>query len=179
MKNNKNNKNKNYPGFSLLEMLIAIFIFVLMITASVSVFTGVFSARQEGRKIEKNMENARTALDLMAKNMRMSTNLVRLSDQEIYMYNNSQGQCIGYKFEDGELRIGQATPAGMDCDPAHVLYGSYNPITSGDVSGSFSVTPTSDVSPKKIGKATITMTIDGSTSMQTTVSFRDYNNIIQ
>ncbi|MDO9231355.1 MAG: prepilin-type N-terminal cleavage/methylation domain-containing protein [bacterium] len=179
MKSNKNKKNKNYQGFSLLEMLISMFIFVVTIIIAVSIFANVASARQKSRKIQKNMEDARTALDLMAKNMRMSTGLGEVSNQEIYMYNNSQGQCVSYKFDNNKLKISQETPSDTDnpaCDT--ITYPSYSSVIGSDVSGSFVVVPTSIIAPKAVGKATVILTIDG-VNMQTSVSFRDYNNMIQ
>ncbi|MFA6160369.1 MAG: prepilin-type N-terminal cleavage/methylation domain-containing protein [Parcubacteria group bacterium] len=182
MKNNKNKKNKNYQGFSLLEMLISVFIFVVTIITAVSIFVNVASARQQSRKIQKNMEDARTALDLMAKNMRMSVGLNQKASNEIYMFNSSQGICIDYKFEDGSLKMGQNSPVGDSTDCSSSNVGAYNltPITSDNVSGKFMITQTSSTSdPKVIGKAVIIMKIDEVANIQTTVSFRDYNDIIQ
>lgn len=184
MKNFQKNKlNSKYRGFSLLEMLISMFIFILTITTAVSIFVGVAFARKESRKIQENMEDARTALDLMAKNMRMSSGLgPNGSTNEIYMHNNSQGQCISYKFEDGTLKIGQKDPLAEDdinCSSGHIGGYVFNPITSNNVSGNFQIVQTSSSNiPKVIGKATIAMTIDG-VNLQTSVSFRDYNDIIQ
>ncbi|KKP79990.1 MAG: hypothetical protein A2271_01040 [Candidatus Moranbacteria bacterium RIFOXYA12_FULL_35_19] len=177
------NKNltKNNAGFSILELLIAMFIFVLTIITAVSIFASVSSTRQKSREIQRNMEDARTALDLMAKNMRMSTGLSEVGNthQEIYMFNTSQGDCISYKFDsDNKLKISQI-PSANSSNCSTIAY-TYNPIISSDVSGSFSITPTlATAIPKRVGKATIVLTIDGTTTMQTTVSFRDYKEIIQ
>lgn len=183
---NKNliKQNKNYQGFSLLEMMISMFIFVLAIVTAVSIFSGVASTRQNSREIQKNMEDVRTALDLMAKNMRMSIGLVDDgTDQRIYMFNTSQNSCVSYMFSGSKLQMSQVFPTSSlpedeKCLPANISYGSYQDIIQSDVSGSFEIIPTSITSPKTVGKATIILTIDG-VNMQTSVSFRDYNNIVQ
>lgn len=180
-KNMKKNKIKNRSGFSLLEMVISIFIFVVVILTAVSIFANMASARQEARRIQKNMEDARTALDLMAKNMRMSTELRKVSATDIYMFNTSQGICIRYQFDGRTLKMGEGNPissTSTDCSGI-VPDSSLNKIvSSNNVSGSFAVIPTSTTDPKVIGRATVTMTIDG-VRLQTTVSFRDYNGIVQ
>lgn len=161
-------------------MMISMFIFVLTIITAVSIFSTVAHTRHKSREIQRNMEDARTALDLMAKNMRMSTGLGPSGTvQEIYMYNNSQGQCISYKFDSSKLKISQETPSNPNipaCDT--ILYPPYSSVIESDVSGRFAIVPTSITAPKTVGKATIILTIGG-VNMQTSVSFRDYNNMIQ
>lgn len=177
LKNMKNNKkNKNHSGFSLLEMLISLFIFSLVIITSVSIFARVASTRQKTRNIQKNMEDARTALDLMAKNMRMSKELgPNGSGGEIHMLNNSQKVCVSYKFEANKLKMSQK-PVSGSC--VGVTYDDYIDIIESDnVSGGFDVVEAS-VASKTIGKATVVLTVDG-IRLQTSVSFRDYNDIIQ
>lgn len=182
MKNKKlGKKNKKYKGFSLLEMLIAGFIFSLVITTAVSVFSNVFFTGEKTRGVQKNIETARTALDLMAKNMRMSSELGpnNTNTLNIYMFNNSQGECIGYRFNSGALEMAQMenpTSGSTDCSGVFGA-GDYTSITEGNVSGRFYVISTSNVDPKRVGKATARMEIDGQ-YLQTTVSFRDYLGVI-
>lgn len=182
---NKNliKQNKNYPGFSLLEMMISMFIFVLTIITAVSIFSNVSFTRKNSREIQRNMEDARTALDLMAKNMRMSIGLVDDGDQRIYMFNTSQNSCVSYMFSGGRLQMSQVFPTSslsedQKCLPANVSYVNYQDIIQSNVSGSFIIIPTSITTPKTVGKATIVLAIDG-VNIQTSVSFRDYNNIVQ
>lgn len=183
MKNIQENKyQKKYSGFSLLEMMISMFIFVLAIVTAVSIFSNVSFTRKNSREIQKNMEDARTALDLMAKNMRMSIGLNGTASM-IYMFNTSQNKCVSYMFSGGKLQMSQVSPGGSlpedeKCLPANISYVGYQDIIKSDVSGSFVIVPTSITSPKTVGKATIILTIGG-VNMQTSVSFRDYNNIVQ
>ena len=165
-------------------MMISMFIFVLTIITAVSIFSTVAHTRQKSREIQRNMEDARTALDLMAKNMRMSIGLwPDGSSQEIYMFNASQSSCVSYRFgSDDKLYISQGFPGSTSeetkCRPVNAIYDPYTPIIENDVTGSFNITQTSITAPKRVGKATIILTIDG-VNMQTSVSFRDYNNIVQ
>jgi len=174
----KNNKNKNYQGFSLLEMMISMFIFVLTIITAVSIFSTVAHTRHKSREIQKNMEDARTALDLMAKNMRMSVGLNNDGTDIIYMYNTSQGQCMSYKFEDNKLKMSQQNPSSGSCVGLPYNNEDYDDIIESDVSGSFDVVEASSTAPKTVGKATVVLIVDG-IRLQTSVSFRDYNDIIQ
>ena len=185
IKKTKLNKNKNFRGFSILEVMIAMFIFVVVITAAVSVFARITLNRQRGREIQKNMEAARVALDSIAKNMRMSTAIdgrdglaggIAPSQKykDIIMLNNSQGVCIEYRFRtDGEnsyLETGQAFPNSQgDCRFGDVS--NFGKIIEGDVSGFFSVVKTSS---SVIGKANIALTVDD-VNLETSVSFRDYS----
>jgi prepilin-type N-terminal cleavage/methylation domain-containing protein len=181
MKKFKTNKsNKKYRGFSLVELLIAMFIFVITITAAISVFITIMSNRQKGRDIQKDVEDSRVALDLMAKNMRMSSGLKGqdlISGQkykDIIMLNNSQGLCIRYKFgsngDESYLEMGQAFPdSSGNCDFGSVS--DFEKVVSGNVSGFFLVSETSD---SNIGKATIVLTVDNA-NLETSVSFRDYD----
>lgn len=191
--NNFMNKSKNkLKGFSLLELLISIFIFTLIIVTSISVFAGVVLARQKNRVMQKNLEEGRTALETMAKNIRMSRKLTTNgTTDQIVMFNNSQDRCIAYFFDstDKSLKTEQAAPDGSpseddypDCSGVTVINDPI--IPSDNITGSFDVVETnsdSSLGDIKIGKATIRLTIgsgDQAQNMQTTVSFRDYEGIL-
>ena len=167
-------------------MLVAIFVFVLIVLTSVSVFASIVRSRSNSRKIQSHLEISRAALDQMAKDLRMSTKLDtrngNASDTRIFMYNNSRGLCIAYSFNTSaghqQLEMGYAdAPDNRDC--SSVSFSNFKPITQGDVTnGRFFVTKTESSSPFVIGKATVVMTVD-SEKIQTSVSFRDYAGIIQ
>lgn len=171
---------KNKKGFSLLEMIVVICIFAFISLSVVSSFASIMGAQNKARKIQKEMEAAGTAMESMAKTIRMSSYLTKNSgNSSIYMYNNSQGKCVRYRFSASNLQVAEFVPL----DPASECstganYTNYINIISG-VSGIFSVVKTdATVDPKVIGKATILMKM-GDSSLQTTVSFMDYNGIIQ
>lgn len=172
-------------GFSLLEMTIAIFVFSLIILVSVSTFASIASVRNKTRGIQRNIETSGSAMELMAKTIRMS-NLLSSDDsgfnkQEIHMYNNSQGKCISYRFSDGNLQMNDIpTPAkSEECSDGTLSYDDddYADLARG-VSGGFNIIKTDTGSnPPIIGRATI-LIVAGDQKIQTSVSFRDYLGII-
>jgi prepilin-type N-terminal cleavage/methylation domain-containing protein len=180
-------KKKKYKGFSLMEMLITVFIFSLITVTAIAAFTRVFTAREKIRQAQLNLENVRSAMELMAKTMRMSSNLSGTnpatgSYQSIYLYNTSLN-CISYRFNGGQLQQASASGAvavPSDCDSSKFNNGDYSPMTDINVTGSFYVVKTDIISnPKVIGKATISVTVDNKDHLQTSVSFRDYEDIVQ
>jgi prepilin-type N-terminal cleavage/methylation domain-containing protein len=178
-------KNKKYAGFSLLEMIIAVSIFVIVVLATAASFSNAFFSGQKTGIVLKNLENGRTAIETMAKNIRMSRKLVGITNG-IKMFNNSQGKCIAYVFSGGKLQSVFYASSDAETDStfptcADPDMNNASDLISSGVSGSFSVVKTSIVSPKKIGKATILIKIGTGSDIQyiqTTVSFRDFRGVL-
>ncbi|MDP1620561.1 MAG: prepilin-type N-terminal cleavage/methylation domain-containing protein [Candidatus Moranbacteria bacterium] len=190
----KNGKNK-YKGFSLMEMVVAIFVFSLVMTTATAVFIKVASARKKVKTIQKDVEDARFAMEQMAKTLRTSTimyvkPLAGVShSQDIQVYDNSQGRCVEYRISNQKIqsRTGASSDSNDDgkvdsCSFVNVPFGDMVGANVGDLK--FDVVK-SDGSANKIGKVTISAQIcyGGSTTcagssdmvrIQTTVSLRDY-----
>lgn len=176
-------KKTKLKAFSLVELIVAMSIFFLVVSASTSVFVTVISARKKVKNVQINLEDARYALELMAKNIRMSTN-VSLNSGVIYMLNNSQNKCVSYKFDSIQRTIKEdvfSFSAPAECSVAG-NYLSYNPIVFGEVNSlKFDVVPSSASPSKKVGKVTVSVEITAgndsnadTVKIQTTVSLRDY-----
>ncbi len=189
---NKNINQKNKKGFSFLEVIISTFIFSLVIVVAVSAFASSFSAQKTVRKEQRNLEEARTAMETMAKNIRMSSNLVPSNPsgseyKTIAMFNNSQSVCLRYHFTGVKLTVARGNFAvgvnvPLDCSNGVIAYSAPTELISIPVDGRFRVVKTSTVAPEKIGKATILINIGSGSELQniqTTVSFRDYEDILQ
>ncbi len=180
----KKNKKK-YAGFSLLEIVIAMSIFVIVVMVATISFSNAFFSGQKTETVRKNLENGRTAIEIMAKNIRMSRKLVGITNG-IKMFNNSQGKCIAYVFGSGKLQSIVYAPSDIETDSTFPTcsdpdMNNASDLISSGVSGSFSIIQTSIVAPKKIGKATILIKIGTGNDiqyMQTTVSFRDFRGIL-
>lgn len=186
----KRKKSKKLKGLTFVELIIAITVFSIIIVATISAFATGVLGRKNTQEIQQNAEETRAAMELMAKNIRMSS-LVRVRDDglKISMFNMSQDKCVSYLFHSGNLLASEFPPnhddaevvRGEDC----LMFFKYNDkfkIFVEDVGGKFYATetislPLDDADPV-IGKATIQMK-KGSNNLQTTVSFRDYEDIVQ
>lgn len=167
--------NKKQKAFSLPEVIVAMFIFVLMMLVVTSVFAVMVKTRKQARDMQQRMENVRYAVELMAKNIRMS----RVDDVDalnLYIYNYSQGKCMHFKFNNSNVEIEEAvTESDQDCE-SFGYSGSIN-LAEGDIDGGefYFSKPGADSS---LGKVTILMKMaGGKENAQTTVSLRNYNQI--
>jgi prepilin-type N-terminal cleavage/methylation domain-containing protein len=181
---------KKHKGFSLLEVVMAIFIFSLIMVASVSVFVSAFHARIAARKSQKGLEESRTAMETIAKNIRMSTKVANFSigaTNTVRMFNLSQGQCIAYEEVSNVLKSIKYIPS--DPDPASVGYPDCETVPpttdvllSSGADVTFMVTPTVITAGSQVvGKATVLIKLTTGTMVdriQTTTSFRDYKDIL-
>lgn len=173
-------ENNKLKGFSLLEAITAIFIFSLVVVITVSVFAGAFKSRVKSKEVQQAMEDTRFAMEIMAKNIRMST-IDHIDANRLYIYNYSQDKCIKYEFTGNNLTAGEISLASRlnsngsinSCSPASKTYTSQNMLKAGSLeSGWFFATKSDD---DTVGVVTIIAKVDGSpNAMQTTVSLRDF-----
>jgi prepilin-type N-terminal cleavage/methylation domain-containing protein len=187
MKRTKNKKEirprsvkVRYRGFSLIEMLISMFIMVTIITAVTAVFAKSYLTRKSAREYQANLEEARTAIEAIAKNMRMSSEAVSADGETLTMLNNSQTKCVRYRFDGVDLKLYQSFypyNSGDDC-AAGDYETNEGEVISRSVEGGFVIIPTDRTgSPKSIGRGTVWIRM-GTQTLQTSVSFRDYEDII-
>lgn len=181
-------KQKN-KGFSLPEVMIAMFIFVLIMLVVTSVFVVMVKTRKNAQEMQKNMENIRYAIELMAKNIRMSdVDSPAGVQNELYIYNYSQEKCMHFKFDSGSKKIlfGEIKSSGgggrknlPNCagqsysDKDLVVFNtSNNPVDK----VLFDYAPSTASS--TLGRVTISIQMAGAQeSAQTTVSLRNYSII--
>ncbi len=198
----KSKKTKNKKGFTLIEVLMAIFIFALMASAASGVFIKMIQSYRYAKAAQKDLENAQYAMNLITKTLRtssiakcqsgeFSTEACPTSENNewIRVYDHSRGVCRMYSFNNDRLeeRVpGTGTNAdspGEDisrCGGGDYLGADESKsLTTGTVSGEFDVVASSDdAGSEEVGKVTISMTInsgDKDTHIQSTVSLRDYS----
>lgn len=194
---------KNKKGISLAEVIIAIFIFSLMMTTFSMIFYHIFLSYKNAQAIQRNLEDAQYAVGLIAKSMRASK-IVACDDSSelsdcidslsksvvVYDYSQLSNRCIKYQFDDTEGSIMVKADASADSDEvlcdSSTLTGDANmqKITSGNVTGNFFIVPS--VGGSSVGRATISMEVCASSDcsvsgtdkvrIQTSVSLRDYVN---
>ncbi len=188
---------KNKAGYTFLEVIVATFVFALIMVSVSGFFANIFSNYNHAKKIQKNTENAQSTMNYAAKVLRTSTIISYSSDNKtIRVYDYSQRKCVEFKFEKGDLKYGEKTygnetddDAKTDCKTATDL-SNFNLLNNsiGNPNSNFFVTSSSDSPIKTVGKVTIVMRVCVSdangdcpddnkanfTQLQTTVSLRDY-----
>jgi prepilin-type N-terminal cleavage/methylation domain-containing protein len=192
-------KNKNKKGFSLIELIIAIFIFTILMITTAGIFSGFFSGYRKARATQGDLENAQFAMNYMAKTLRTSgvkspTVLGTVSDITVFDY--SQSKCVQFFFDSSNVlkyRIGDKNDPDEDhCSQAELQNkdSSGQSLTNVLVIGSFWVVPSlKSPDPPRLGKITIEMQVcpsnTGATdctnsndkvNIQTSVALRDYSN---
>lgn len=66
-------KKRTHKGFTLVEMIIAVFIFLMVILALVTIFAAQMRAYQRARSAQVDLENAQFALNYLGKTLRTAT----------------------------------------------------------------------------------------------------------
>jgi len=180
--------HKKYRGFSLVEMLVAMFVFSLVIGATSGIFTKAFVGYRAQKHLQSDIESAQFALNTMAKELRTATiaNLSNGSNAAIEFLDYSQNTCFFYKRNSGATLTVETkkspTNAVTDCNSNGY---SVPAIIANNVSdGHFYITKSvkKEIGPPLVdplvGKITIALSISSgtltATNLQTTVSLRDY-----
>lgn len=149
---------RNIHGFTFLEVIIAVAIFAIIMVAVSGIFGKSFKSYRGTQAIQKDMENAQFALNLMAKTVRTSKIIVPSVTNtvlaiRIYDYSQLSNKCIEYKFENNKLKSGASNIADADemlCTSTTSIV--LSDMTTETITGSFSVVPSS---PTVIGRVTI------------------------
>lgn len=184
-------------GFSLLETLLAIFIFGLVMTSVTMYFANISKANRNSKLLQQNLEDTQFAMNRIAKVLRTSavvdpppiaSNGIQ-SRTEIRAYDFSQSLCIEYKFFGNEMieRISSDTFSSGNvlewCEDPLRNFGADQKLVSADngasLSGTFAVVPSND-SPPIAGRVTMNVTITRgnlSSTAQTSVSLRNYKEL--
>jgi len=178
---------KNYRGFTLLEMVVSLFIFSLMMMAVTQIFASAYSGYRMTRVVGRDLENAQYALNAIAKALRTSS-VVSQSATSVQFYDYSQKKCLKYrifqqKLEEAPFNFpGVSDAAGVaDCNGRNFVAGDFSAMTTGTVTGSFAATASVGPPASRVGRVTISLTIAENAThqahIQTTVSLRDFGAI--
>lgn len=112
-------KKSSKKGFTLIEILVATFVFVLIMTASSGIFLSMITAIRKSRDLQHNVEGAQLALNEIPKTLRTSV-IKAYSDDTITIFDNSRTVegCITYQFDPVSFAIkrGATNQSASDCD---------------------------------------------------------------
>jgi|SRR3989344_5477684 len=186
LKNRKYKLKAKKNGFSFVELIVAVFIFVLVVTTSTEVFVKMIKNYKSAREIQRDLEDAQYAMNLMAKTIRTSSVTdpsVPSNVSDIIIFDYSQNKCIKYAFTVNKLQYGldSTSLTKEECTIANMSGVSLSDMISGYVNnGNFAVIPSAS---GVVGKVTISMQICPASGcpagadkvqIQTSVSLRDY-----
>ncbi len=175
-------------GYTLIEVVISLAVFLIIVMATSSIFSSMFSGYRNTRAIQHDIETAQYALGVMAKELRTSSiaaPTTASTTTSVLFYDYSQNICFAYRINAGKLESAKAAPASPStltaaqkisfCQTASLS--AYQTISTGTITGSFVVTP-SVASPAFVGRVTASLGIaegpNHTARIQTTMSLRDY-----
>lgn len=165
-------------GFSLIETLIAIFVFSLAMAMVVGAFSSFYKTYVNSKKIQRDVESAQYAMNLMAKTLRTSSvvavNASPMTAATTFdFYDYSQSSCIRYTYDPVGKILRSGTQTGV-ASPAACNYPSISPttFTGSIVNPSVIATPTAGA---VLGKVTVSLSVQSGISLlpiQMSVSLR-------
>jgi len=133
-------RKQRKKAFTLIELMVSVFIFLLIMTGVVTIFTREITAYRVARETQKNIENAQFTLNYISKVLRTSE-VNDISSTEVYAYDHSQNKCFVFSFAGDQLKMSKqedgTTMIAGDCtDNAFDMAPSIS-LTIGKVTGSF------------------------------------------
>lgn len=178
MKNIWHRQSKK-KGFTLVEIVVSLFIFSILMISIAQIFTEAFSGHRYAKNLQRDIENIQYLSGILSKELRTSTIVDPNGSQEgvtsVQFYDYSQGLCIQYRIRGTDLEVAKENAASpVACNGMNLS--NFTVASSGTLSGSFDVIPSS-ASPRTVGRVTFTLRLqEGAHSavVQSTVSLRDY-----
>jgi prepilin-type N-terminal cleavage/methylation domain-containing protein len=156
-------REKSKKGFTLIEVLVAILVFTIVMAMLSGSFSSFLKNYANQKKIQKDIENAQYAMNLMSKTLR--TSYLSTTTFPLNTYDYSRNLCVAYRYTSRSIRIGSTNP-GTSGDPTSCNYGnisSYANLTSGIIqSASVSAVATQNGT---LGKVTISLSIANPTQI--------------
>ncbi len=123
-------------GFTLVELLVAMGVFLVAVTLAIGAFVQALKAQRFVTYMMSVNSNASIALESMAREIRAGYNFsvddlnsgstcsVKDNQYDILNFTNADGQAVGYELANGSF----ARCAGNDC-----AAGQYTPLTASNI----------------------------------------------
>lgn len=174
---------KNIRGFTLLEVLVSLFIFSIVMMATAQIFGTAYSGYRMTRLVQRDIENAQFAMNVLAKTLRTSTVVSASGSRQLVKFfdysQGTEGRCFLYQISADALQVASGDSTGVNHCNGMTL-NTFTTVTTGTVTGSFQVTPSDPAT--RVGKVTISLVISEMTSvhsarLQTSVSLRDFGYV--
>ena len=177
-----------------MEVLIATFIFSIIMIAVTSYFVSVTAANQNSKRLQQNLEDVRFVMNRIAKVLRTSVVIAtsNSTSSEIRVFDYSQKRCLRYRFEGNSvveyssvsLPVGQLDEKGWCAGMLSFSSSTLMSVSTGvSLSGQFVIVPSDDGATggsKLAGRVTMNATVtrrNNASTIQTTVSLRNYKEV--
>lgn len=98
----KTPKSQRHNGFTIVELLIAMTLFIVIVGISVGSFVRALRAQQNIIGLIASNDNASLTFEQMAREMRTGKNLTRLSDSSL-RFQNALGETVTYSLSNNQL----------------------------------------------------------------------------
>lgn len=181
-----NLQTKSYNGFTLIEVVVAVFVFLIIMMSVSQVFVSAFQGYNFAKTVQKDLEAAQFSVNTMAKELRNGS-VVKSSSSYVQFYDHLHGKCIRYLILGTDLQVTSKdesptkseTDKQNDCAARNLInFPAPTTIAGGIQSGTFQATGSNATA---LGKVTISLIIGENSlhqaRMQTTVSLRDYGAV--
>jgi len=172
-------RRKRNKGFTLIEVLVSLFMFLTIMTAVSQIFVSAFSGYRYTKTVQLDVEAAQFALNTLAKELRTSSVVSAAGNQSfVKFYDHSQGVCFLYRVSGGNLQVARQTATGVsDCRSKSLP--AFTAIATDITAGRFLVVPSdAAATPLLVGKVTISLEIAQDAAhrarIQSSVSLVDY-----
>lgn len=174
-------RKEKRKAFSLIEVMVSLFIFTIVMVATSQIFVQTFASYRYTRNLQRDIENAQFLMAILSKELRTGTivapNGATSRASSVQFFDHSQQLCLSYRFSGGGLEVASTSVGSANtCNSTNFVTSNYKMVSTGTVTGSFDITPSSS-SPRTVGKVTTALLIKNGThqaSIQSTVSLRDY-----
>ena len=100
------NNFKNQRGFTLVEMLVAIAVFMIVMTVAVGSLVSIVNANKKAQTIQTVMDNLNLAIENISKNMRIGTSY--------YCYDSSGWTNSTLTCKSGEKEVKYLSSDGLN-----------------------------------------------------------------
>ena len=98
-------KKSAVRGFTLIEMLVASFIFIVVSMVVVSIFLMAIKNQRRGFQVQNLQDNARYIVETFSKEARMLSEIQSSSSDRLQI-KNQDGAVVIYEFKNGNLERG-------------------------------------------------------------------------
>lgn len=110
-------KRELQEGFTMIELLVVMAIFTVVIGISADIFTSSFAAQRQARKLQDILDNARYALERIAKTARVSCVLnssAVSSTSSLKLYHFRRKKKLIYEVENDKLMEKELGAGGVE-----------------------------------------------------------------